>query len=151
MLAELAPSHWISWNNDLDAPDSKERPSLIVCQRLMLTIYYYSQSTVRIGRYTITHRHRPRSYSCSAGSACYTNIMKALSRPRGHWTTLNIFWYSKALTKFPDSPRPPWGPRPVAFATLATWIIRHWTDRQTLFAISISRISILRCWCAIKT
>lgn len=27
----------------------------------------------------------------SAGSACYTNIMKALARPRGHWTTLNIF------------------------------------------------------------
>ena len=23
--------------------------------------------------------------------------------------------------------RPPWGPRPVAFATSATWLIRHWT------------------------
>jgi len=33
------------------------------------------------------------------------------------------------LKKLLYSRRPPWGLRPVAFATSATWLIRHWIDR----------------------
>ena len=37
------------------------------------------------------------------------------------------------LKKFSLLPEAPWGPRPVAFATSATWLIRHWGHNVATF------------------
>jgi len=44
------------------------------------------------------------------------------------YVKLLVYW--RAEKNFLDFRRPPWGLRPVAFATSATWLIRHWCQNS---------------------
>jgi len=44
-----------------------------------------------------------------------------------------ITWLLTGWKNFLYFRRPPWGPRPVAFATSATWLIRHWGHNVATF------------------
>jgi len=69
----------------------------------------YQHNTTMSVQFSSSLSQRPIFIFCCC--RCYVKLLD-------YWRAEKNFLYYR---------RPPWGPRPVAFATSATWLIRHWT------------------------